>query len=192
MRAPTAPIVALDVETTGLGVDDQVWEVAWIIRGPDGVEDGHRYFVRHDTARARGLPEAFRADHAARYDALWALGADLVADQFAADLRTDPGGPRPHIVGLSPQFDTAILGRWFAALQIPVPWSHHLIDVRTLAVGHLAASGVVVPPPWSSDAISTSLGVAPPGPGVRHTAMGDARWALDMYDAVMGAGDGPR
>jgi DNA polymerase III epsilon subunit-like protein len=41
----------------------------------------------------------------------------------------------------------------------------------------------------SSKWLSRKVGVEPPGEGVAHTALGDARWARDVYDAVTG---GPR
>jgi hypothetical protein len=44
----------------------------------------------------------------------------------------------------------------------------------------------LITPPWDSDEISRAVGVEPPGPGVRHSAMGDARWALAIWDAITG------
>ena len=41
-------------------------------------------------------------------------------------------------------------------------------------------------PPWDSDALSRAVGVNPDDFD-RHTALGDARWAKAMYEAVMGA-----
>lgn len=40
--------------------------------------------------------------------------------------------------------------------------------------------------PWRSDDLSRAVGVKPPGPDERHTAMGDAQWALRWYDAITG------
>jgi hypothetical protein len=41
-------------------------------------------------------------------------------------------------------------------------------------------------PPWSSHDTSLALGVKPPSPDQRHTALGDARWAAAIYDRVLG------
>jgi DNA polymerase III epsilon subunit-like protein len=42
------------------------------------------------------------------------------------------------------------------------------------------------PKPINSRWLSRQVGVEPPGPDVAHTALGDARWARDVYDAVTG------
>jgi hypothetical protein len=38
--------------------------------------------------------------------------------------------------------------------------------------------------PISSRWLSRQVGVEPPGEGVAHTALGDARWARDVHDAI--------
>ena len=40
-------------------------------------------------------------------------------------------------------------------------------------------------PPWSSDGLSSAVGVDPEQ-FERHTAMGDVRWVMAQWDAVMG------
>jgi hypothetical protein len=42
-----------------------------------------------------------------------------------------------------------------------------------------------VPLPWKSDDLSAQLGVTVSEED-RHTALGDARWSLAIFDAVMG------
>lgn len=41
-------------------------------------------------------------------------------------------------------------------------------------------------PPWRSDDLSRACGVEPPSEEDRHTALGDARWAMRWYDAMTG------
>lgn len=41
--------------------------------------------------------------------------------------------------------------------------------------------------PWVSAELSRDVGVEPPSPELAHTALGDARWARDLYDAMVGA-----
>ena len=41
-------------------------------------------------------------------------------------------------------------------------------------------------PPWRSDGISGSLGIPPPDAATQHTALGDAEWALAIYDHITG------
>ena len=195
-----APIVFLDTETCGLDVTDPIWEVAAVRRDPDGTETEYHAFVWHDVRAAERLPESFRADHDARYR------QDMAVTPFGMvdDLRLMFAPPedyrqRAHVAGAVPSFDTERLGRLFRAQWADVPWHHHLIDVETLAVGWLrgrrhalvvegtipADSPAFPPPPWDSDDLSRAIGVDP-DQYARHTAMGDIRWAMAIYDAVMG------
>jgi hypothetical protein len=78
-------------------------------------------------------------------------------------------------------------------------WHYHLIDVEALAAGWIAAQSGPVPiliaganvglvsgrPPWRSEELSRAVGVDPDDFD-RHTALGDARWAKAIYEAVMG------
>jgi hypothetical protein len=43
----------------------------------------------------------------------------------------------------------------------------------------------IAAPPWDSEVLSRAVGVDP-NAYERHTALGDARWARDIYDAVTG------
>lgn len=42
--------------------------------------------------------------------------------------------------------------------------------------------------PWSSEDLTRAVGLEPPSEEDRHTALGDVRWARDMWDAVTGGG----
>jgi hypothetical protein len=100
-----------------------------------------------------------------------------------------------HIIGAVPNFDTESLGRLLRQYGLIPAWHYHLIDVENLMVGYLmgAAPGTVgerlrevATPPWKSDELAALLGVEPSSPEERHTALGDAEWALRCFDAVMG------
>lgn len=76
-------------------------------------------------------------------------------------------------------------------------WSYHVVDVSAMALGWLNGRGAAaehgatdprlpVTPPWKSDDLSLMCGVEPPGEDDRHTALGDARWALRWYDKLTG------
>jgi hypothetical protein len=60
-------------------------------------------------------------------------------------------------------------------------WHYHLVDVEALAAGSLG-----IEPPWKSDDLAAALDITVAGED-RHTALGDARWARAIYDAVMGS-----
>lgn len=174
-------LLFLDTETTGLDPDDHIWEIAVIHRSPDHPTFTRHWFVQHDTTKAERLPDAFRRDHDARYQPNAAITpADLVERLYALTLG------RPHVVGAVPDFDVTRLNRLARAHGVTLGWHYHLIDVETLAVGWLAARGTPVPLPWSSDDVSQMVGVIPPTDG-RHTALGDAVWAMNVYDAVIGS-----
>ena len=184
-----APLVFLDTETCGLDYSSPIWEVAAIRRDPDGTLTEYHAFVEHDVAAAAELPESFRADHDSRYQAHVATRPFGVVDDlrvlFAAP---DDYRQRAHVAGMVPSFDTERIGRLFRIwADGEVPWHHHLIDVETLAVGFLQASTAYGygPAPWDSEDLSRQLGVDP-NQFERHTAMGDVRWSMAIYDAVMG------
>lgn len=182
-------IAFVDTETTGLSLEDDIWEFAAIIREPDGSEHQHHMFIEHDTQRCNTLPPQFLADHQRRFpisgDTRWHPA--VWSRQDAAEEIADLLGKGTHIVGAVPNFDTeriAILLRRFGLVP---GWHYHLCCAENLAVGCLAARGEVIGFPWDSDDLSTRLGVDVEKYD-RHTALGDARWARDLYDAVMSAG----
>jgi hypothetical protein len=107
-----------------------------------------------------------------------------------------------HIVGAVPSFDAAFLSRFLHRLGQAATWHYHLIDVEALAIGHMAGRfttlqrnaevlnttcqpGPYAPQlPWPSDVLTQAMGVTIAEED-KHTALGDARWARDLYDAVM-------
>jgi DNA polymerase III epsilon subunit-like protein len=103
------------------------------------------------------------------------------------------------IVGSNPGFDVAFLSKLLWAHGRKLPWHYRPVDIATLAAGYqngIAATlrsaggemkeGDLLSLPFSSRSLSSWVGVEPPGDDVAHTALGDARWARDVYDAVTG------
>ncbi len=119
-----------------------------------------------------------------------------------------------HLVGAVPNFDADVLSARMRANGICPSWHYHLCDVEALAVGWLngrrarqneivdayplendgkEAPGLVrwndpikhASPPWKSDDLSAALGIKVSDED-RHTALGDAKWAMAIYDAVTG------
>jgi hypothetical protein len=179
-------ICFVDTETTGLALTDDIWEFAGIRREEDGSQRELHLFIDHDNDKCGLLPQSFLADHVARWDT-----ATSVSPQFAASEIAGFMGGKAHVVGAVPNFDTeriALLLRRFG--HVP-SWHHHLIDVENLAVGYIYGSvpdgqTATVLLPWDSDHLSRRIGVTPPTE-TRHTAMGDALWAMAIYDRVTGA-----
>lgn len=197
----TAPVVFLDTETTGLGLDADIWEFAAIRRHPTGEEIELHLFIEHAATKCADLPDSFLADHRRR----WPNHAEYVwtqagaAEQIARFLAPDFYGGKAHIVGAVPDFDMSKVEHLLGRHGFGTQWHYHLIDVENLAVGYLrgrrdAFAAVfddglrgdgMTPLPWDSDELSHAIGVEPPTTE-RHTALGDARWARDIYDRVMG------
>jgi DNA polymerase III epsilon subunit-like protein len=180
----------IDTETTSLRPDRRAWEVGLIVRDPGKPDAEHHWFVdvrdldlgnadvmslkigrfyeRHPQVASEHLssPAVRREDDALRTIERLTRGA--------------------HLVGAVPNFDAEVLGARMRANGICPSWHYHLQDFETLIVGYLCGLGRPVPElPWKSDELSRAIGIEPPGDDDRHTALGDARWAARVWDAVM-------
>jgi len=184
-----APLVFMDTETTGLSIVDDIWEFAAIRREIDGTETEHHLFIRHDEALCASLPPSFREDHYDRYRDHRAYTKKQAAEYITSIFRSG----KPHVVGAVPNFDTERIARLVMS-QYPawvMGWHYHLIDVENLAVGWLSALPVddvrraALSLPWDSNDLSRAVGIDP-DQFERHTAMGDVRWAMAIYDVVTG------
>lgn len=175
--------------------------------------DVGRFWERHPQAclmvTVGGAPFSWQND-----DTMWTLDGDrtawdvpdgAVVDAADAAVLVSTWTHGAHLVGAVPNFDAEVLAALLRDNNLTPTWHHHLVDVETLAVGWLTGQAVAageaasVPaatsaktvawefaPPWKSDDLSRELGVEPPGPDARHTALGDALWAARIYDKVIG------
>lgn len=178
----SSALIFLDTKTTGLGLQDDIWEVYTIRREVDGTEHGLHWFVDHDPDKAKGLPGPFFADYIERFDPDAAVSRLQFAQEFAALV----GDDRPHIVGANPAFDIyRIELNLLAPNDVAGNWHYHLIDVEPLMLGYLAGVRAHELPtiPYKSDELSRLIGVEPPEKG-RHTAQGDVEWVKAIFDEV--------
>jgi len=192
----------IDTETVGLDPDAHpIWELALII-------DDLEYLMRFDVDPNVGDPIAlnlsgfherhWRGNHGG---GKWMASSPVVVDRWesidaAETLKAEDPVPRfgsaksalqtiaslthgCHLVGAVVSFDEERLRRWMHREGVVPSWHYHLIDVEALVVGRLGTA-----PPWDSQYLSTSVGVDPDRFD-RHTALGDARWAKALYEAVM-------
>lgn len=183
----------VDTETTGLDPDvHQLWEVALILRDDEGTETERLWQLPVDLGRADPFALNIGQFYERRNE-----NSDLShpAD-FAQDFADLTWGA--HIVGAVPSFDEERLRRFLRSHGACPGWHYHLIDVEVLAVGRLMGYalswGVETPqgkdaielatPPWDSSKLSRGIGVNPDA-FEKHTALGDARWAREIYDVVM-------
>lgn len=120
-----------------------------------------------------------------------------------------------HVVGAVPNFDAEVLGKLLRDNALVPSWHYHLIDVEALALGYLwgkqagwdessdwlwqihetrdcglpmpgKATRPAVTLPWKSDLLTSLIGLDPTPEDERHTAFGDAKWAMRIYDKVTG------
>lgn len=180
-------ICFVDTETTGLALTDDIWEFAGVRREDDGTQAELHLFIQHDVAKCHDLPPSFRADHESRWNSRESVPQIHAAKRIAAFM-----GSKAHIVGAVPNFDTERITLLLRRFGLAPSWHYHLIDVENLAVGYLngrrSMSKAGIPnlsPPWDSDELSRLCGIEPPT-DARHTAAGDALWAMAIYDRVMG------
>lgn len=191
-------IVFLDTETTSLRHDRRAWEIAAIIRQSDGIDVEYSWMIAADDLdlgnadlKSLQIGRFYDRHPQANGDEEGALHVDGEAQALALLEQLTRGA---HVVGAVPSFDAEVLGNRMRANGICPSWHYHLVDVENLIVGYLAGlrkatNGQLGPqPPWKSDELSLAIGIEPPADADRHTALGDARWVRDQYDAVM-AGD---
>lgn len=209
------PLAFIDTETTGVHPDRRVWEVAIIRRDDDGEREMVMQVGDVDLSNADpfGLKiGGFYDRHVIYAD----YGADAEPDSaperhVASEVEEWTRGA--HLVGAVPNFDADCLDKMLRRHKLIPSWHYHLIDVEAMAVGYLHGKGfgrcscgshaagkvghpaeanckIFLPAPelpWKSDDLSLACGVTPPDETERHTALGDARWAMRWYDAMTGA-----
>jgi DNA polymerase III epsilon subunit-like protein len=200
-------IVALDTETTSLRHDRRAWEIGAVIR-ETGKPDAERVWLIDTDHLDLGNADLFSLKvgrfHERHPQMRDGNGIDwaLIRDEREALREVEEVTRGAHLVGAVVSFDADVLGTRMRANRICPSWHYHLIDVEALAAGWLHRHAAVLEnrqasmdeaavvrdiarPPWKSDDLSTALGVTI-SEDERHTALGDARWAMRIYDAVMG------
>lgn len=200
----STPIVAIDTETTGLDRRTrEIWEIGMVGRDAWGrrwswaatIED---VWISNADSEALEIGRFYE-----RHPKFGGRTNNLVIPERSAASEVAVMIEGAHLIGAVPSFeDTGLFKLLDRYNLIPstgrTPWHYHLIDVEALAVGYfngfLAAQreenpvntmGEPLFPPWNSEDLSRAVGVDPMRFD-RHTALGDAKWALAIYDAVMG------
>lgn len=188
----SAPLCFIDTETTGVHPDRRVWEVAIIRRDDSGQSEWLAQVDDVDLSNADpfglkvgGFYER-HVDYGSNGRGLAASGVLLESERFVArEVERLTRGA--HLVGAVPDFDARTLDPMLRRHGLIPAWHYHLVDVEAMAVGWLAGRlGLPPTPPWKSDELSRACGVEPPSDDERHTALGDARWAMRWYDAMTG------
>lgn len=203
------PLAFVDTETTHLDAElGDAWEVAVILRDFDDntpTDTEYAWQIRPDLATAD--PEALKIGRylerfavPSHAEAAWTGYEDgpvlpMRRAEVTDAIRNVLSGA--VLVGSNPGFDDRFLRKLLGPGS--AQWHYRPVDIATLAAGRklgmtemarCAGSKIFasdeVPFPFSSRALSRWTGVEPPGDDVAHTALGDARWARDVFDAVTG------
>lgn len=178
--------VFIDTETTSLRSDRRAWEIGLITREPDvDVDSEHSWFVDLEDLDL-GNADLMSLKIGRFYERHADVKPIEDVDPFDTCVRETYALEQVErltrgaiLVGAVPNFDADVLGTRMRALGICPSWHYHLVDVETLAAGALKLS-----PPWSFDTVLAAYNLTY-DEADRHTALGDARMARDLYDAVM-------
>jgi hypothetical protein len=211
MNEKHTPVAFVDCETTHLDAEiGEAWEVAVIFREADAVhapgsDIEYVWQIRPDLTVAD--PESLRIG---RFEERFAVPRYVEA--AFTGYETGPVVPMTRdqavsailsilrgavLVGSNPGFDDRFLRKLLGPGS--AQWHYRPVDIATLAAGRKLgmvemvrrAGGKAMPSdeirfPFSSRDLSRWTGVEPPSGDVAHTALGDARWARDVFDAVAG------
>jgi hypothetical protein len=198
----------IDTETTSLRHDRRAWEVGLIVRRVAAPDHEVQLLIRSEDldlgnadVMSLKIGRFYDRHPQGRGDGHLPGGARLVSEADAmAEVEFLTRGA--HLVGAVPNFDADVLSARMRANGICPSWHYHLVCVENLAVGYLGGSEAfgrspsgsvrqkirdLITPPWKSDDLSAVLGIKVSDED-RHTALGDAKWARAIYDAVMGDG----
>lgn len=196
-NSPTPLLVFGDTETTGLDpFMHDAWEYALIVRR-DGHDTEYEFRLRPDLSNAD--PKALEIN---RYHERTTADGWTWDDPHTAATRMYSLLNGAVLIGSNPSFDADMMRNLFARhYNDAKPWHYRTLDIATFAAGHLYGQAermthrtcdpvhynkvdAALGWPWSSYRASELVGVPRPSGDAAHTALGDARWARDVWDAV--------
>jgi len=199
-------ICFIDTETTSLRHDRRAWEIGIIARASDGSETEHHWFIDindldlgNADVMSLKIGRFYDRHPQARLDKDFA--GPEVDDELDVLYEVETVTRGAHLVGAVVSFDADVLSQRMRANGICPSWHYHVVDVEALAAGWLHRHAAVLEnreatieeatalrrlasPPWKSDDLSAALGITVSEED-RHTALGDAKFARAIYDAVM-------
>jgi DNA polymerase III epsilon subunit-like protein len=202
-------ICFVDTETTSLRHDRRAWEIGIITRRPGQDDVEHTWFIdARDLDLGNADPFSLSIGKFYQRHPQYRPKYRPASDDHQGCLKGEAEALREvealtrgaHLVGAVVNFDADVLSARMRAHGICPSWHYHLCCVENLAVGYLSGSPAhgassagskrqevrdLISPPWKSDDLSAALGITV-SEDERHTALGDARWAMRIWDAVIG------
>lgn len=203
-------LIALDLESTGLDPEmHEWWELAAIVREhPVGEYNGTWVWQRRPHLASAQIPALMINGYYERR-ATVSFGAVKTMiyppNAFQGPTRLN-GTPEDRteedhaslfahmisgatIVGSNPAFDMGFIAAYLHEYDQAVAVNYHLVDVRALVYGFIRGRDVhsdthtAVTWDSSTGALAFQIGIDQK-PEDKHTALGDARFALDCWDQV--------
>lgn len=180
----STPRAFVDTETTGVHPGRRAWEVAVIRRDDEGQREWLWQVADVDLSGAdpaglkvggfyeRHLPTARPSVDAGA----WITPRLRPEAEVAREVEQVTRGAQ--IVGAVPSFDTITLDAMLRRHRLIPAWHHRLRCVESLTAGHLRAEI------GGLRACAQALEIEV-DPQAEHTALGDARTAMAIWDAVM-------
>lgn len=171
-------IVSIDTETTGLDPrHHDAWEVALVLE--DGQEACWQFSVDISAADGGALAIGGFYDRYLLHDRPNYAYQDWDGD-FCSPLQSAKRIAEltegATLLGCNPHFDAAFVTKLLRAQGLEPAWSHRFLDLGSYAAGRQRVSR-----PLSSQALAVT--VANPS---AHTALGDARWNMKVYEDLRG------
>lgn len=105
---------------------------------------------------------------------------------------------RAVLVAANPAFDSAFVDAFLRRHGERGAWDYYLADIGSIAFGYVHGraredqhpdkpwrnAALEVGPPWRSGYLGEICGVPTAPAADRHTALGDVRWLVELYDAI--------
>uniref|UniRef100_UPI003F49A937 hypothetical protein n=1 Tax=Nocardia suismassiliense TaxID=2077092 RepID=UPI003F49A937 len=200
--AECRPIAYVDIETTELHPELRLaWNIGIVVRTSDGAVRETEIFVA-DIDLSNANERSLEVGHFYQRHPQYRNGFDHPINRGDSGLLTERDAAlvverwtrEAIFAGIVPSFDALTLDAMLRRHGLKAGWHYALLDVCTFAAGSFygrAMCGEPLPDPMprTPEEISAACGVPLLSSEERHTALGDARWAMRLHEHTLkGAG----
>lgn len=167
----------IDLETTGLDVHrHSVWEIGLVVR-ENGFDTAWEWQVEADLSTAD--PKSLAMAHFYERRLPVPYHGHSVAPQLARLLAGSV------LVGINVWFDRDFADTYLRSYNEALVADYHLVEICSLVTGYLHGRQEDPPKSRSSNELAKAVGIDH-AQYERHSALADAYFARDIYDAVTG------